>query len=200
MSSVTPSPIARRVFAPPPWMIGLLVVVTLGGTSFFVAQGLDDVSSANARLTAQLLDVKPREASPIDFELETMDGGKTQLASLRDKTVFLNFWATWCPPCVEEMPSLRRLYAKLKDHEDFVFLAVSTDEEWSLVRDFFQTEPAPFPVLLDAKGEVARRWGTTKFPETYVLHRGEVVGHIVGPRDWDDWFAEAWLRELLADR
>ncbi|MEL6187650.1 MAG: TlpA disulfide reductase family protein [Myxococcota bacterium] len=197
MSTENTSPIARRSFVPPPWAVGLLVVVTLGGASFFVAQGLDDLGTANARLTAELLDVKTRAAPPLDFELETMDGQRVRLSSLRDKTVFLNFWATWCPPCVEEMPSLRRLYGKLQEREDFVFLAVSTDDAWPEVKKFFEAEPAQFPVLLDAKGEIARKWGTTKFPETYVIHQGEVVGHIVGPRDWDDWFAEAWLREVL---
>ena len=71
-----------------------------------------------------------------DFTVQDADR-KISLRDLRGKIVVLNFWATWCPPCVEEMPSLLRLQAKLKDDPRFVLLAVSTDEGWEPVRKFF---------------------------------------------------------------
>ena len=188
-------------YAPPsPIFVVFLVVLTLGAAGWFVAEGLAATRSGPERLSRALLDVAPRTTAPIDFELERMDGETVRLADLRDKTVFLNFWATWCPPCVEEMPSLRRLYAAFEDDPRFAFLAVSTDASWSEVRTFFADDPAPFPVLLDPEGAVARQYGTTKFPETYVLQDGRIVGHIIGPRDWDRWFAEGWLREVLEGR
>lgn len=167
------------------------------GAAGFALQGLRDAQGGAERLAATLLDVKERAQPPVDFELKTLDGRTVKLSSLAGKTVFLNFWATWCPPCVEEMPSLRRFHAKLQNHPDFVFLAVSTDEEWGVVRRFFEREPAPFPVLLDPKGQIAKSYGTTKFPETYVIRDGKVLGHVIGPRDWDEWYAESWLQELL---
>lgn len=92
---------------------------------------------------------------------------------------------------------MRRLHEKLRADPKFTLLAVSTDESWTPVRAFFG-EPAPeFAVLLDKGGAVARQYGTEKFPETYVLVDGQLVGHIVGPRDWDTWYAEAYLRSLL---
>lgn len=182
---------------PPSPVVILLLAAGLGGAGWSVARGLDQVSHGRERLARTLLDVTERTGPPIDFALENTKGETVRLSSFGDKTVFLNFWATWCPPCVEELPSLRRLYHQLKDHPDFVFLAVSTDESWDDVKTFFSDDPAPFPVLLDRGGEIARRYGTTKFPETYVIRNGRLVGHIVGPRSWDRWFAEGWLREVL---
>lgn len=184
-------------YVPPAPIAAAILALTVAVSGWFAFEGATDAAVGRERLARTLLEVTPRNSAPVDFELTTLDGERVRLSDLRGKTVFLNFWATWCPPCVEEMPSLRRLYERLSGHPDFVFLAVSTDEEWAAVRRFFEREPAPFSVLLDPKGEIARRYGTTKFPETYVIRDGEVLGHIIGPRDWDHWYAEAWLREVL---
>ena len=177
----------------------LIAVISVGAAVWFVVSGLKAQSGGMKSLAGQLLEVTPREGAPLDFELTTMSGKTVKLSELAGKTVFLNFWATWCPPCIEEMPSLRRLHRKLATNPDFVFLAVSTDQDWPAVRRFFEREPAEFTVLLDAQGELARRYGTTKFPETYVIEDGRIAGHIIGPRDWDHWYAEAWLRAVLED-
>ena len=176
------------------------MAISFGSAAWFVVQGVQARISGPRELAEELLNVKAKDGLPLDFELKNLKGEDVKLSSLSNKTVFLNFWATWCPPCIEEMPSLRRLYKKFEDHPDFVFLAVSTDQEWQAVRRFFEREPADFPVLLDAEGQIARRYGTTKFPETYIIDHGRLVGHIVGPRDWDHWYAEAWLRALLDSR
>ena len=71
---------------------------------------------------------------------------------------------------------------------------------WDPVRKFFGNEPAPFTVLLDPEGDIARQYGTTRFPETYVIIDGRVRGFIEGPRDWDSWFSEAYLQTFLEAR
>ncbi len=187
-------------YVPPAPVAALVLGLVLLGAVGAAGKGVLDARNGSERLSRTLLSITPYRDAAIDFELDTLDGGKLRLSDFRGKTVFLNFWATWCPPCIEEMPSLRRLHRKLSSHPEFVFLAVSTDEDWEPVRRFFEREPAEFPVLLDAKGVLAKRYGTTKFPETYVIRDGRVLGLIVGPRDWDDWFAESWLREQLAAR
>ncbi len=176
------------------------MAAAIGAAGWCGWQGLKVRTTAPQQLAGKLLEVKLKNDIPYDFELRTLAGKTVSLKELRNKTVFLNFWATWCPPCIEEMPSLRRLYQRLVDHPNFVFLAVSTDDDWGVVQRFFEREPANFPVLLDAKGGLARRYGTSKFPETYVIDHGRLVGHIIGPRDWDKWYAEAWLRGLLEQR
>ena len=143
------------------------------------------------------LRVESRDDAPVPFELVDLDGRKVTLASLSNKVVFINFWATWCPPCVEEMPSIFRLHERMGTRDDFVMLLVSADEDWTPVKKFFEGDKPPFPVLLDAKGDIARQYGTTRFPETFVVVNGKIKAFIEGPRDWDTWFAEAYLRSFL---
>ena len=79
-------------------------------------------------------------------------------------------------------------------------LAVSTDESWAPVRDFFRTQKPELNILLDKNGDIAEEYGTQKFPETYLVLDGEIIGYIVGPRNWDKWYAEAYLKALLERR
>lgn len=177
-----------------------LVAVTLAGVGYFVAEGIASARVGKGELAATLLRVEARAEPPLAFELSTLKGAKVSLDQYRDKVVFVNFWATWCPPCVEEMPSMRRLQSKLAGDDRFVMLAVSADDEWDPVRTFFKDGAPPFDVLLDPGGDIAKKYGTTKFPETYILVDGQIVGFILGPRDWDTWYAEAYLRSLLDSR
>lgn len=132
----------------------------------------------------------------------TLDDQRGQLQALaqwRGKVVVVNFWATWCPPCIEEMPSMRNLHGKLKDDPRFVMIAVSADDSWAPVKEFFQKEPPTFRVALDASGNLARQYGTEKFPETYVIVDGKIVGYIIGPRNRETWYAEAYLKALMEE-
>src|SRR5439155_1143911 len=92
---------------------------------------------------------------------------------------------TWCAPCVEEMPSLERLHAALRD-ADFALLAVSQDEDGKrVVVPFVERMHLSFPVLLDPEHQVGDRYGVSGYPETFVIDRnGYVVEHVIGPRDW----------------
>ena len=135
-----------------------------------------------------------------DFELATTDGGSTTLAAQRGKVVFVNFWATWCPPCRDEAPSLERLYRELRD-EGFEVLAVSVDAPASReeVEAFEREFELSFPVLLDPGKRAHDAFGVTGVPETYLIDRGgRLQERYIGPRDWDDpRFARA-VRRLLA--
>lgn len=184
-------------YTPPPAVSVLVVLLTVGGAGWFASRALGEAQRGPERLTGSLLSVESRSTPPLPLELTSLDGKKVSLASLSDKVVLLNFWATWCPPCIEEMPSMIRLNDKLAKDPRFVLLAVSADESWEPVRKFFGEQAPRFTVLLDAKGELARKYGTTMFPETYVVKGGKIVGFIEGPRKWDEWYAEQYLRELL---
>ncbi len=190
-------PAANAEYNPPAALVALLAGLAVGGAGYYIAEGLGAVGAGEGRLAAQLLRVESKAQTPPAFNLQDIGGKSVSLTDFRGKVVFINFWATWCPPCIEEMPSMRRLQAKFQGDDRFVMLAISADEDWQPVREFFSKEPAPFRVALDAKGELAKRYGTEKFPETYILVDGQLVGYIIGPRDWDTWFAEAYLRALL---
>jgi len=133
-----------------------------------------------------------------DFQLPSLAGGETALASYRGKVVVLNFWATWCPPCVAEMPSLERLHRTLGP-EGLAVVTVSTDEDPEALREFVTRYGLTLPVLLDPGGEVASgSYRTTGYPETFVIDReGALVSHTLGPAEWDSAEALAHFRGLL---
>lgn len=122
-----------------------------------------------------------------DFTLEDMQGKKVSLSDFKGKIVIINFWATWCPPCIEEMPSMEQLHQKFKG-EDFVLLAVNVEEmSRSLVEGFLKKNPFTFPVLLDEDAVVQQLYGAYRFPETLIVDRnGMVVTRVIGGRDWMD--------------
>ncbi len=185
-------------YVPPRAGVALALALMVAGVGFFVMRGVNDAQLGHGRLAETLLrSKKPNYSSPFDFNLPAFSGGQMGLGDFRGKVVFINFWATWCPPCVEEMPSMRRLQEKMSNDPNFVMLAISTDDDWKPVREFFAKKPPNFKVLLDKDGQLAKTYGTEKFPETYVVVDGKLVSHIVGPRDWDTWYAETYLRSLL---
>ena len=198
--SVEPINHPAREYAPPAIAVVVFVLLVLASAAWFVDKGLAQLSHGRKHVASSLLRVVDRDEIPRDFSLSDWGGQKVDLQSLKDKVVMINFWATWCPPCVEEMPSITALYETFKNEEDFRFLAISTDEDWQTVRTFFATDNPPFPIALDVKGHLANSYGTTKFPETYVLVDGRLVGHIIGPRDWGSWFAKDYIASLLEEK
>jgi len=102
------------------------------------------------------------------------------------KLLVLHFWATWCPPCVEEFPSLVRFWKEYGRNPNVELLAVSVDEDWKTVDGWMKkVGAAGVPLALDPKRATARAFGTEKFPETYVLSSsGEVVEKFIGPIQW----------------
>jgi len=136
-----------------------------------------------------------------DFTVTDLEGRTVRLSALRGKVVVLNLWATWCAPCVEEMPSIERLWTSLGG-EDFALLAVSQDEEGRrTVEPFVKRMHLSFPVFLDPDHEVGDRYGVWGYPETFVIDRnGRVVERVIGPRDWDTPESVGAIRALIAAR
>lgn len=121
-----------------------------------------------------------------DFVLPTLGGGRMRLSDYRGKIVFLNIWATWCPPCREEMPSMQKLHERFMG-EDFAMLTISIDEDTSLVGPFMEELGLTFPVALDPEQEVSSQYGITGVPETFLIDKnGIVMHHLIGPGKWDD--------------
>lgn len=141
--------------------------------------------------------LKPGTEAP-GFRLPSLAGGELDLASQRGKIVVLNFWATWCPPCVAEMPSLERLYRTLSP-EGLSVVTVSTDEDQAELRRFVSQRGLTLPVLMDPGGRVAAgEYRTTGYPETFLLDRqGRILRHVVGPAEWDSPEMMGDLRNLL---
>jgi peroxiredoxin len=119
-----------------------------------------------------------------DFTLKDMQGNAVTLSQYRGKVVFLNFWASWCPPCRLEMPSMERLYG-VYGASDFVMLAVNVEQNVGDVRAYLEQNPHSFPVLLDAEAKAQGLYGVYRFPETFLIDKnGRIVEHYLGARDW----------------
>jgi peroxiredoxin len=134
-----------------------------------------------------------------DFDLESLDGGRVSLASLRGKVVFLNFWATWCAPCRDEMPSMQSLHDEFNGRGDFVMLAVSQDERGrDAVKPFIEKNGFRFQVLLDPEGRLADSYGLRGVPETFIIDRaGRIVARHMGAYDWARPDVKEALRRML---
>ncbi len=137
-----------------------------------------------AEQQAQLLHEIPERPVAPDFSIEDLDGVVHTLSAYRGKVVILNFWATWCPPCREEMPSMERAWQKLR-HEDVVMLAVNVGEDEDSVFEFTASYPVEFPLLLDRESAVIGNWPVRVLPTTFVIDpQGKIVYRAIGGRDW----------------
>lgn len=132
-----------------------------------------------------------------DFEV-TLDGKPKHLTDLRGTVVVLNFWATWCPPCVDEAPSLNQLQKRIAPLGGTV-LGVSEDEDQAAYDNFLKVYSLGFPTYRDpVKGRIALDYGTSMYPETYIIDRnGRIDRKIVGEQDWSSPEITAYLNSLL---
>jgi len=121
-----------------------------------------------------------------DFSLPDIEGKTVRLSDYRGKVVFVNFWATWCKPCKEEMPSMEILWENFKS-EDFVMLAISMDRVTTKkdIPPFIESMKLTFPILTDSWGQTDKRYKLMGVPETYIIDQSGVLREkVIGPRDW----------------
>jgi thiol-disulfide isomerase/thioredoxin len=162
------------------------------------------------RVADEAFDIARTDARAPDLQLQTADGRTFALSAYRGQVVFVNFWATWCPPCRDELPSMLALGRALEARHPgrFKMLAVSVDDGWEVVREFFGGAPPPgLTVALDTEQLTTRAWycaargacpESYKFPESYIVDKGgRLVAYVVGPRDWSDPSARRFLEQLI---
>jgi peroxiredoxin len=169
----------------------LLTAVFLLCSCFARRGNTQEASGMTAAFAAARIPLLAQTVSARDFSLPLLlPAGKTgeetlTLSDLRGKVVFLNFWATWCPPCRDEMPSMESLYNRFRDRE-FEMLAVNCMEEAAIVRNFKEEYNLTFPILLDSDGRVSNAYGIRAIPMTFLINKdGRIVVRFVGSIDWD---------------
>ncbi len=154
-------------------LLSLFVLTVAGGTQASAAD-------------KQTLPVLANPFPAPDFELKGEDGDTYRLSDYRGQVVVMNFWATWCPPCREEMPAMERLWGKVKD-KGIVILAVNVGEDADTIFEFTGHYPVSFPLPMDQDGKVIADYPVKGLPTTYIVDpAGRVTHRAVGSRAWDD--------------
>jgi len=132
-----------------------------------------------------------------DFQLKTLDGKTAKLSDYKGKAVLLNFWATWCAPCREEMTSMRALQTRLAGRP-FVILLVNYGEAQARISEFVKRESLAFPILLDPNQEAARAWRVRVLPSSFLVDAdGRVRYGVIGEIDWANVETANIVQELL---
>jgi len=165
------------------WQVNLLVA-TLVSTSFLMA------NSASAELALSEID---RDLP--DFQLPSLDGETWTPAKFEGKLTIVNFWATWCPPCVEEIPSMNALWQKLEG-EGISMVAINAGEGEAAVKTFLEKVSVDFPIILGDGARTLPNWSVRGLPTTLIVNgSGKVIYEALGPRDWDD---DEFVARMLA--
>jgi peroxiredoxin len=164
-----------------------------------VAMTLALAAAGRAMEPARALElITPPSPQPArNFEVATLERVTLRLSDLRGKVVFVNFWATWCEPCKEEMPAMERLHQRFRDR-GLVVVAMSVDAQVSRVRPFVREHGFTFPVGLDSRMTVANLYTVRALPSTFIIDRqGRLASLAMGPRDWDGPAARALFESML---
>lgn len=169
---------------------------------FWFAAALGPATKAQGEAPCRALEPELREGPAPDFEVLRPDDTKLALADLRGKFLVVNFWATWCEPCIREWPQLDRLAERLADRDDVVILAISVDQDRSQVAPFLARmglEQTGVQVLWDPTGKLHNAFGSEKLPDTYFVDRaGQLVHAYVNVRDWGRPAAHRCVESQLA--
>lgn len=169
------------------WVIALLLIVGAGLWAWYFL----------GRATTAA--VAPGNPAP-DFRLQSLAGGETALSSFKGQPVLVNFWATWCPSCVQEMPELEAFYERHRK-EGLVLLAVNVMQRDTpdTIADFVREKGLTFTVLLDEGSQVSQRYQVAYLPTTYFIdRRGVIRFRHVGPLTADQ--LESWWQSLAGEK
>jgi cytochrome c biogenesis protein CcmG, thiol:disulfide interchange protein DsbE len=164
-------------------LIGAVAVAAAVAAAFFVLRRAPQSA------------VEVGQAAP-DFTVPSFPSGQARFHDRRGRVVLVNFWATWCPPCVEESPSLQK-FSELMRNQGVEVLGISVDQDPAALQKFIDQFHLTFTIGRDPNQKLAHRYGTFQFPETYIVDRdGRVAEKIIGPIDWQDPRIIAFVRNL----
>lgn len=136
--------------------------------------------------------------NPPGFLLSDPSGKTYTLSELKGSVVFINFWATWCPPCIEEMPSIQNLYNQFKDSKEFRMVTILYKDDYEKAVAFMKQNNYALPVLIDREGRSAKAYGVTGVPETYIVDKQGVLREkVIGPADWNSPQAISLISNLI---
>jgi len=169
---------------------------TAAGAGPVVAASAKNAPWYAERLEALGFFVFPTPEPLPPFSVKTLAGADAGVDALAGKVALLNFWATWCPPCRTEMPSIQALHEKMRGAA-FEIMAISVAEKPAVVRDFLTSSPYSFPMYLDESGEASAPFAGRGIPTTFVLDKqGRAIAAVIGARSYDGPEVVALFTEL----
>jgi thiol-disulfide isomerase/thioredoxin len=197
---------SERTWEVPPWVKAVTFwvgVLSLGGLGIFEVSKRSEFRGLLVDSVVEPEDWGSAPAPEIALSALYKDGkeggGPVKLSELKGRWVLVNFWATWCAPCRDEMPSLEMLHRRFGDR--LTMLAVSVDDDPAQVARFFGDTRPTFTVLWDKEKQFTRTYGTSKFPETYLIAPdGRVAAKFTGPRDWYNQGMVQYFDDVIAKR
>lgn len=167
----------------------LFALLTAGAIAVFFLASVDKAERSKAAVGI---------AAP-PFELKDTDGRTWRLSDFKGKVVLLNFWATWCDPCRDEIPSIQNLIDRERNNDRLVFISILFKDDPDKALKYLRDGGFKFPVLIDDK-KIATRYGVTGVPETFVINaKGIIKDKIVGPMKWDSPDVGMAIRKLIGD-
>ncbi len=190
------------------WVAAVAVLAAAG----IAGAKVYDALVVQPRLEERSFEIVRVDKPAPDVFLAGPDGRPFTISQLKGEVVFVNFWATWCPPCRVEMPSMLALGRQLEQAHPgkFRMVAISGDDDWGAVHDYFRVvfggTPKELMLALDREGKAAQAYYCSargfcpdiKFPETYIVDKsGRLVAYIVADRDWSDPVARRFLEKLI---
>lgn len=185
------------------------MVMQLSETSRFIISFAILLVTITGCVSGPRSGMSPGDAAP-PFTLLNLKGESVSLSDFSGKVILINFWASWCAPCVSELPAMERLYQRLKD-QGFVIVAIGIDDEEASLREFQQRFGLTFPILYDNTSRTKRNYGVSGVPESFIIGRNgrlvmiadiddnKPVVRIVGPRLWDSPTAISRISKLLEE-
>lgn len=133
-----------------------------------------------------------------DVELTDTYKNTLKLSELKGFVILINFWATWCPPCIDELPSIERLSRHLAGNSKFKMITILYNDDVNKVLRYMKETGYTFPVYLDSEGDAAEKFGITGVPETFIIDKkGILRNKVVGPSEWDSPYVIEAISKLI---
>jgi peroxiredoxin len=174
------------------------VIRRLGGAILLLISAGADAEDLKSVASALEVEQPTERVQAPSFALPNLEGQERRLSRFQGDVVVINFWATWCKPCRDEMPALESLW-QAHQEDGLTVIGINVDRQGPRgVRRMAKKMGVSFPVLLDPEGRVRNRYEVQAFPQTYLIARdGKFVGRALGERDWDSEPAHALIEQLL---
>lgn len=185
-------------------LVAHLIFIVAGGLLVFCfAAALSPALTAQSAAACRSLEPEPRSGPAPEFAVQDLSGAPVALTDFRGRLVLVNFWATWCEPCIREWPQLERLAERFAGRDEVVILAISVDSDPKLIAPFLERmslTDTRVRVLWDPKQEVHKSFGTDKLPDTYFVDgAGQLLHAFINVRDWGRPAAYQCVESMLAD-